>query len=726
MKLGALALGTSAFALILGAGASAQTAASSDDGAVQEIVVTAQKRSEKIQDVPIAVTAVTGEEIANKRIADIVDLSSQVPGLQISAGDNGANPHIFIRGVGVNDFNLTTATAIGIYADGAYLASPLSQRSAFFDLQQVEVLRGPQGTLYGRNTTGGAINILSRKPTDEWTGNVSLDYGRFNSSKLEGGVGGPITTDVLSFRLAGIFEGDDGYMYNRLTNKDVNGANHWAFRGALRFTPSSDVTDDLIVTVDHSQGDSILGYNRTLLDPKGNLCTGNYTSGKCTNAVGYANTSSNLYAGDYRFVGKDKVRFYGLTNNLTVDLGAASIVSITAYQHVQRRDREETDIDPLPMLDTLFISGQNTFSEELRLQSSGETDLHYVAGLYYANDIMSNASRYNVEIADQVLGWPFHQTTDSYAAFSQADYQITDALTLTGGLRYSYDDKHFVYDSIEMLSNTTFFHIDQSKGFSSISGRAGIAYRLSPTANLYATYNRGTKSGGFFGGQTTDARDIGPYRDETVDAYEVGAKTEWFDRKLTADLAAFYYDYQDLQVYTLVKRPPIDAQVFTNASAARIYGAEFELSAHPVRGLDLSLDTSLLSAKYVNFVSAAASADYSGNTLPFAPTVSIQANAHYEHDIPVGTLVGDVSLTYRSHIFFDTTDTPRVSDPGRAYVDTRLGVRFGENHYEAGLWCKNIFDEPSIGLIGPIPSLGYDFYTINPPRTYGLYLRAEF
>lgn len=732
-----MALGFATSAILITPEAQAQTAnaqvasaqPANPEDQPGDIIVTAQKRSEKLQDVPVAITAVTGETITNKRIADLVDLSSQAPGLQISAGDNAANPHIFLRGVGVNDFNQTTASAVGVYADGAYLASPLSQRSAFFDLQQVEILRGPQGTLYGRNTTGGAINIISKRPSDDWQGNVSVDYGRFNALKLEGGISGPLAPGVLSFRIAGIRETDDGYMFNRLTKKYVNATDHWALRGSLRFTPSSRITDDLVATIDHSQGDSIIGYARTLLDPAGNLCTSNYTSGQCTNVLGYANTSSNLYQGDYRFVGKDRVRYYGATNNLTIDLGAASIVAVTAYQHVSRNDREETDLNPLPVLDALYVSGQETFSQELRLQSNGKTRLRYVVGSYYSHDYMSNSSYYNLEtIAGVVLAWPYTQSSDSYAVFGQGDFDVTDKLTLTGGLRYSSDHKHFIYDSVDLLSGTQFFPTyDRSKTFSSVSGRIGIQYKFTSDVNIYASYNRGTKSGGFFGGQTTDARDIGPYRDENVNAYEVGLKSEWFNRRLTANVSAFYYDYQDMQVYTLVPRVPLDAQVFTNASAARIYGVEVEFSAQPARGLNLSFGTSFLDAKYRNFVSAAASSDYSGNTLPFAPKFTMQGDINYELKAPFGAVVTDISFTRRTRIFFDTTDTERLSDPARIYVDGRFGVKTGApGKYEIGVWVKNIFNETNIGLIAPITSLGYDFYTMNPPRTYGLYARARF
>ena len=736
--------------IVCATGVSAQTSASPGDGSPQigEIIVTAQKRSEKLQDVPIAVTAISGDEIRNRRIADIVDLSNQAPGLQIKADDSAANPRIFIRGVGVNDFNPTTASAVGIYVDGVYVGSPLAQRAGFFDLQQVEVLRGPQGTLYGRNTTGGAINLTTRKPGDTTEADLSVDYGRFNSVDVQGGVSVPLSKDLISFRLAGLYQRDDGYSLNRLTRDRGNNAKRWDLRGTFHITPADNVTDDLVFSGGHSRGSSIFAYERSLLPttaaatgPDGLCAPAFYTSGQCTNILGYANTSKNLYQGDYRFEGKDKVNLFGVTNTLTYDLGSASLVSVTGFQRAYRDDLEETDANPLEVIGSRYVADQNTTSQELRIQSNDHPRLRYVAGLYYAHDTLGSVSDYDVlppfqaaipsletqaEVGFGHIFWPFHQTTDSYAAFGQLDYDLTDRLSITGGLRYSADHKsfHYVSEIIEPPQQLVLFTFDDGKTFRSVSGRAGIQYKLTPTANLYASYDRGTKSGGFFSGETTDINEIGPYKDETVNAYQAGVKTEWLDRKLRANLALFYYDYQNLQVYQTVVHGLVTEQLFTNASAARMYGGELELEATPVRGLDLTVNTALLSAKYRNFQSEGA--DYSGNTLPSAPKVSVQAYAHYEHPLANGTFVGEIDVAYRSKIYFDTSNAARLSDPDRTFVDGRIGWRLPGDKYEVGLWAKNIFDETNISDITPIASLGFDQVNPGPPRTFGLYLRARY
>jgi iron complex outermembrane receptor protein len=748
----------SALAVVMSAGAAraaqAPPAAGSDVSAVQEVVITAQKRSENLQEVPISVTALTAQTLQDKHVTNLLSLSGLAPALQIKTDDNAANPRIFIRGVGVNDFNPSTASAVGIYVDGVYIASPLAQLGSFYDLQQVEVLRGPQGTLYGRNTTGGAINVTTRKPTNTVEGDLDFEYGRFNSVNIQGGVGGPIVPDKLLVRVAGTYVRDDGYTLDRTTGKTGNNQDRYGIRAIVRFKPTDKLTDDLTLSTNQSRGGSILAYNRPLL-PQTPEATGAfdptlgfapcapayYTSGECTNVVGYANTSKNLYAGDYSFLGKDIVKLFGVSNTLNYDFGAATLVSVTSYQRAARNDQEETDANPIPIITASYIALQKTLSQELRVQSNGHTRLRYVAGLYYAHDDLNNNSQYDILRAARnptpenptgvdldnsigLFGWPLTQATDSYAVFGQVDYDLTDRLTLTGGLRYSADHKKFHYFSEAENGTIPIFVFDQAKTFASVSGRIGLQYKLTDDANVYFTYNRGTKSGGFFSGQTTDPADLGPYRDEKVDAFEIGAKTEFLDHRLRANFSAFYYDYKDLQVYTAVQRGAITVQLFTNASAARIYGAEAELEAKPMRGLDLSLSASLLNATYQDFQSEGL--DYSGNTLPSAPKASLNGTARYEHPLPFGQFVSQLDFTYRSKIYFDTANSERLSDPARIYVNGLLGVKLQDGRYEVGVWGRNLFGVTNIVDITPIAGLGFDVLSVGQPRTYGLYLRAKY
>jgi len=736
--------------------AAAGQAEAQEATALDEIVVTAQKRSENLQDVPVSVTALTADQLKDQRVGDVLALSGLSPGLQIKTDDNAANPRIFIRGIGVNDFNPSTASAVGVYVDGVYVASPLAQMAGFYDLQQVEVLRGPQGTLYGRNTTGGAINVTTKKPSATPEGDLAIDYGRFNALNVQGGFGGPIA-DTLAFRIAGLYDKSDGYTLNRLTGNKGNDADRKAVRGALRWTPDDKLTVDVSASYSKSSGGSILTYNRSLVaqtaeaastaDPDPTFgyifCKpAYYTSGQCTNVAGYANTSSNKYEGDYRFEGKDIVKLFGATSAVSYDFGGVTLYSITGYQRAKRDDYEETDANPISIFDARYIAEQDTTSQELRLQSNGATALRWVAGVYAARDNLDNDSHYNVleilRVPDPVnnptgmdpansvgvFGWPLHQKTTSYAAFGQVDYDLTPKLTLTGGLRWSQDKKTFHYVSDVDYGLLTLFEYDNQKTFSSISGRVGLRYAISDDANVYATYNRGTKSGGFFSGQTTDPADLGPYRDETVNAYEVGAKSEFLDRRLRVNVSAFYYDYKDLQVYTVIQRNGLPVQLFTNASKARVYGGEAEIEARPMTGLSLTLGASLLSAEYKDFQSLGD--DYSGNTLPSAPKASLNGAARYEHPVGPGKLISQLDFTYRGKVYYDTANTERLSDKARAYVNGQLGWAFADGRYELGVWGKNLADTTNISDITPIAAFGFDVFSMGPPRTYGVYLRARY
>ena len=713
------------------------------------VVVTAQKRDQDIQEVPVAVTALDGEALQDAHVSTVMDLNALAPSLQVKTDDNAANPKIFIRGIGLNDFNPNTASAVAIYSDGVYIGSPLAQMGQFFDLERVEVLRGPQGTLYGRNTTGGAINLISRKPTDTFEAMGSVEYGSYNNLTLEGAVGGPITPE-LAYRASGTYLSNDGYALNRLTGNRGNDTNRGAARFQLQWTPS-DTFDALFqLRYGKSDGGSIWAYNRSLFPataqatgPDGFCAPAYYTSGDCTDLAGYANTSTNLYQGDYHLEGKDKVETYGASATLTWDLGAMSLISVSGYDHADRDDVEDTDAGPTDIITARYQAKQWAGSEELRLQSNGNNQLDWVAGIYLARDELDTNSYYDVfRVANSgnplvdlpqgigVFGWPFTQDTNSYAVFGQVDYDFTDKLTATFGLRYSADKKTFHYNSTYASDvggpSSDLFSIDDSKTFDSFSGKVGLQYQVSDDVNVYGSYNRGYKSGGFFGGQTTDPGALQPYEDEVVDAYEVGLKSQLLDNMLTANFAAFYYDYKDLQVYTLVVDPNtnLTVQNFTNASNAEVKGLEAELMASPIEGLDLSLGASFLDATYQDFQSQGD--DYSGNTLPNAPDVSLNGSARYEWDIFGGRAEAQADVSYRSKVFYDTRNVERLSDGDRTFVNLRFGWKPADGGMEFGVYGRNVFGETNIADIIPIEGLGFDLFSMGPRQTAGVYARFNY
>jgi len=736
----------------------AQSAAPAAVATVEEVVVTAQRRVENVQEVPIAITALSGDALVEHHVESIMDLSALAPGLDIRRSDNSAIPKIFMRGVGLNDFNPTTASAVGIYEDGVYIASPLAQMGQFFDLERVEVLRGPQGTLYGRNTTGGAINLITRPPSQEWESNANVMAGNFSSLDFEGGLGGPIVKDALAFRVAVKYQGDSGYVHNRLTGQRGDDASNWTSRFSLRYAPGGNFTADLMVHYGENHGASIWGHSRQLFpstlaatDPATGFCAaGHFYTGECSDIIGlvagvppgYSNPSSDLYSGDYLFKGRDIVKSFGSAATLRWSFDTLSLVSTTGFFHTDRNDREETDYQPDDLLNALYLQKNQAYSEELRLQSDAQGPMKWVTGLYGGHDYLSNNSWYDVlrpfrnpaatnptgcDLVNGicVFNWPNTQTTDSFAGFGQLDYKLTNQLTGTFGLRYSTDHKSFHYTSCAEYCTIPIFQYDAAKSFSSVTGRLGAEYAATDTVNLYATYNRGAKSGGFFGGQTTDVRDLAPFADEKLNAYEIGAKTEWFGRRLRANVSGFYYDYRDLQVYTFVVRNNLTVQTLKNASNARIYGGDFELAATPIERLNVALAMEVLNAKYRDFVSAQGT--YSGNTLPAAPDVSLSASGRYELPVEVfnGHFSAYMDVRYRTKIFFETRNIDRLSDPARTWVNAELGWKSRGGNLEIGFWGRNIFNETTIIEIDPIEGLGEDQVTVGKPRTYGIYVRTR-
>lgn len=748
-----LLIGTGAVALLWTGSAVAQTETEPQEDAsarrLESIVVTAQKRAEDVQDVPIAITALSSSVLEKQRVTDVTSLDNLIPGLRIAAADAAANPKIFIRGAGLNDFNPTSSSGVGLYADGVYIGSPLAQFSTFYDLDRVEVLRGPQGTLYGRNTTGGAINVISKRPTFSPEGYASIEAGNFGSVELNGAYGGPIVADKLAFRIAGQYAEDDGFSTNAVTGNKVNNAERYAVRGSLLYTPD-DLTDILLtVSTFANRGGAVQPKSRQLFPadpsaagPDGVCAPAFYRSGLCTDAVGFADTNADPYTITSNVEGKDKVDLWSAALTIDREFGDLTLTSITAYQDVERSAHENTDSSPLQMLEAFYNNTQEQFSQELRLASDGER-LKWVVGGYYMKDTTTSDSAYDIlrllrplfitpenptgvspENSVIFLGYPYTQKTDTYAVFGQADYELSPGLVLTAGLRWSADDKSMSY-ARTAEGVATLFTFNGSKTFSDWSGKVGLKYDVTDTTNIYASYSRGYKSGGFFGGNAGSPGELQPYNNETVNAYEIGSKSDLWDNRLRMNLSGFYYDYQDIQAYSSVERDGLTVQVLDNAAGAEMYGAEAEFTVMPIDNLDLSLGLAWLHAKYGEYASLGD--DYSGNQMPQAPEYSLNSRAAYTINTASGvTITPSIDVSYRSKVYFDSTMRERLSDPELWLVGAELSVMSPDGSIEAGLWGRNLTDEAYLTSANPIDSLGVDLLTYSRPRSAGLFLRYRY
>lgn len=738
--------------LALSAGVAAAQTSAQDSTAIEEIVVTAQKRAENLQDVPVSVTALTSDALAARGVNNVLALNNLAPGMRISAADAAANPKIYIRGVGLSDFNPNASSGVGVYVDGVYIGSPLAQMAGFFDLAQVEVLRGPQGTLYGRNTNGGAINITTKRPSQTFGADASLEYGSFNAVTADLGVGGPIVADKLAFRVAAQYVKDDGYTYNRVTGHDLNAADHWAGRLSLLYTPSEDF--ELLTQANRyvNRGDATAPAHRALFPataaaagPDGFCAPGAYASGQCADLLGYADTDNNTRAVDANQEGKDKVDLFGASSQATWRLGGVSLVSVTAWQWAHRNDLENTDASPLQMVEINYRSRQHQFTQELRLQSNdASARLNWVLGAYYMDEKVQDNTRQDVlrdlrplfmtpenptglslENSVATFGYPYTQKTKGYAVFGQADYKLTDRLTGTVGLRWSADDKSMDYRSQAEDGLIVILTSKQSKTFSAVSGRLGLRYELSDDTNVYATYNRGYKSGGFFGGLATTAGEMEPYDNETLDAYELGLKSEFFDRRVRLNASAFYYDYKNQQVFAQTTRNGLTVLVLDNAANSKVYGGEAEITARPIQPLTLTAGVSLLHAKYGDYFTEGK--DFTGNWLPQSPKVTFNAAATWVAPLENGaSIVANVDANYSSKVYFDNSNADRLSQDAVWIAGAQLSWRSPDQKIEAGAFARNLFDKTYTVAISNIDSLGVDLLSYNRPRSLGVFLRYHY
>jgi iron complex outermembrane receptor protein len=740
-----LLLGCAALAL---SGGSALAQEADDPAAVEEIVVTAQKRSENLQDVPVSVTAFNAKALEERGVTNVIGLNNLAPGLRVSSGDAAANPKIFIRGVGLSDFNPNSSSGVGIYVDGVYVGSPLAQMAGFFDIGQIEILRGPQGTLYGRNTNGGAVNITTKRPTQSFTAEAGAEYATYNAVTLNGAVGGPVIDDVLAVRAAAQYVKDDGYTYNRVTGHDLNATDYWALRLSALYTPTPDIEALFQLNRFVNRGDATqpqhratMAFDPSAAGPDGLCAPAYYTSGLCGDAFGYADLDHNDRALDANAEGKDKIDLFGLSAQVDWDLGPVSLVSVTAYSWAHRNAFENTDANPFQMLEINYLARQRQFTQELRLQSNddGDNRFNWVVGAYFMDETVKDASTQDVlrdlrplfpagySVADSVaaFSYPYTQDTRSYALFGQADYRITDRLIATAGLRYSADEKSMDYRSQAEGGLVVLLNFKQEKTFSAWSGRLGLRYELSDDVNLYATYNRGFKSGGFFGGLATTAEEMEPYDNEQLDAFEVGVKSQLFDRRLRLNASAFYYDYQDQQVFAQVLRNGLTVLVLDNAANSEVYGAEVEATARVTENFTVEAGLSLLKAEYGEYVTL--TDDFSGNTLPQSPKVTFNIAASYSLPLANGSeLNATLDAAYSSKIYFDNSNAERLSQDAVWVVGAQGGWTSPDGKVELGGFVRNLFDETYAVSISNIDSLGEDLMTLNRPRSIGMFLRYRY
>ena len=720
--------------------ASAQIA--DEASGIDEIIVTAQKRETNLQKTSVAVSVVSGALLRDQQVSSIEGLAQALP--NVNFGQTTGNARIAVRGVGFDNISLGNEGRVAFHTDGVYISRPAAALASFYDVERIEVLRGPQGTLYGRNATGGAVNVISRAPGKTLGGDLEATVGNYDLYKLEGAVGGPISS-VISGRLSFQAIERGGYGHNLTNGLDVDDQSSRAVRAQLRFQPSDafDLTlaGDYFTQDDHAYS---LHYLRpgSIADPTSTPALPGVTP-KGLRVGGVVPTNLRDSTSDSGPLNDRE--FWGLSANAHVDLGFADLYSISAYR--SSKFHTVTDLDATSARLTVYDQLENStqFSQELRLAGDyGRGD--WMIGGYYFDESLFGGTRVALDpgIVAPVpppvtsLRQGFYAMgdlrTEAYAVFGSGLFEFTDELALRVGARYSNEtkkiDEEFKFDlATPYPPFGPFFPAGGTRrkteaSWSSLTPSMTLEYRANDDLFIYATYSRGFKSGGFNLGNVQP-----PFAPEKITDYEAGVRASWLDERLRTNLSGFIYDYSYLQV-SKVNGATVTIE---NAASAKVIGLEAEITALLTKSLRIDANVALLDSKYEDFVSpdparaALGALDLSGNELTQAPHYSINLNASYEIPSSAGDFTLRGEARFVDKVYFTQYNLEHASQAAYELFNAFLTWE-GNAGLTATAFIRNIANKQIVsaafvgsGLVG-FPLVG----SFEPPRTYGLTLGYRF
>jgi iron complex outermembrane receptor protein len=703
-------------------------AATEGDGeALQEVFVTARKRSESLQDAPISITAFNATDLESRGIQDLVEVARYTPNVTVQNNPgNGSSTSVaavYIRGVGQDDFAPTLEPGVGIYVDGVYLARSVGALLDVLDIESLEVLRGPQGTLFGRNTIGGAINITTKKPEDHFSGFAEAAVG--NDQRINGrlALNVPLAENLFGRLTVGSFN-QDGYVERLAGGADLGDDDTLTGRLALRWIPSDQLELNLSVdaTRDHETGapyvisgiqydnmDSFITLNNVLALGDPFSC---FTPAQLQNPACYNDRyleGKNRTAGTFPQFSDLVVSGVSLVGDY--DAGAVQFKSITAYRDLDAefaRDADGSDLLIAHLYDWLT---QHQFSQELQaLGTSFDGRLTWIAGLYYFKEGGINPSRVEFRPAILKSGGAFG--TRSRAAFSQATLDVTQRLSVTLGLRYTDEEKEFTPDAAVITVNVPPFILPLAPGTpllpsvkDTISAKewsplASASFDWTPNFMTYVSYSEGFKSGGFTQRVFPPEPTIPTFDPEFVKVYELGFKATGASGRLRVNGAFFHTQYDDMQVLTanLTRVGPF----IENAAEARINGAELEVAAIPARGWQVQAGIGYLDPKYKKIEEGALEISTDNH---FRRISDWSTNASISKDITFGesTLTPRLDWSYRSKYFNDSTNTPELKTEGQHLVSVAMSWEHARNGLSLGVAVDNVFDDKylSNGFLQP-------------------------
>lgn len=734
-----------------------QAASDQSGAALSEIIVTATRRSENLQRVGISVTAFSSEQIQQLGFRNAVDLVRQTPGLSINSS-SPSNTNVNIRGVSQNDFADHLEGPIAVYSDDGYLGNAGAVNVQTYDLERVEILRGPQGTLFGRNATGGLIHFISRPPTDQFEAFGQVDVGERDLIQFEGAVSGPLSDHVRA-RLSFAGTHDDGYVKN-LIGADPGNRNNYS--GRLQIVADlSDVTQlKLQVNGNTNSGEhgtaaqgiatvpNALGLGTALGNAIGswpNIVTGGIVTGTCAGCdiLGYKG-SSDIYKVSLSDPGTFERDIVHGQAKLTSELFGANLTTVSDYLYV-RKNNLKTDSDGGPSQFFRYSTREkyHQFSQEVRLDGAVGRLKWLFGGYYlsirgdYETSVLFDVSRYvGAPVCGVTSGFPcptpipgvivstdatYSIDVDSYAAYAQLNYELTSQLSVVGGVRYSRDDK-----TVDYIWSSNFYppvaynrstDPTADRSFKNLSIRTEIDWHPTRDTLVYASFNRGWKGGNwampvFPPPITTVDFAVFPHKQERLDAYEVGLKTELWDSKIRFNIDAFYYDYHNYQAFTITG---LNQSIFNKD--AKAWGGEAELTVAPMRGLQFNLGAASITSRVYDMQSP--TGVFYTARLPLAPKLSLNGLVRYEWAALGGKLAAQANFNTVGGAYFSVANEPITWQKRYFNGDLRLTYTAPGNHWNVGVWVRNVTDAKYKQFALDLSTLSIGGQVYAPPRWIG-------
>lgn len=724
---------------------------------VEEITVTAQRKEQSLQDVSLSVAAFTDEQVKDLRIESVEDVTKLVSNLEIRTTLSGLNPAITIRGVGLNDFNSNNTSSVGVYIDEVFVSSVGMLGFANFDMERIEVLKGPQGTLYGRNSNGGAINFITKKPShDESDGYVSLTAGNYETIAGEAVIGGPLT-DQIAGRIS-IKHSHQGETYgDNQVGSDFGSSDSTTVRAQINaMTPSENFEVNMAVTyfdadlafnAVQANGTSDVNFTGANLPPTGipplcpSLLATNQPAldGSCSTAGGEILLNTDEFDGFYADGHFGNTDIDGVSLNLTARASLTDTLTLTTVTGYTDMDRQWYDNITASSRGDFMFEGQHdeefrSFNQEIRV--AGEQDsFNWIGGLFFARDDIDSLTPFQAQdlpVLPGAFDVGFEQEKQAFAAFGHAEWDLNEQFRLIAGVRYN-------DSSVEFIGGTTFIDnfdifgagVDAPIPFTagtshdlddeSYTGRVALEFRPNDEWMVYGSYARGFKEQAIFADITFDPSEIAPVDPEEIDAFEIGFKSTLLDGTLQANAAAFFYDYADIQ--TLAPAPL--GFRFVNAGETDVYGAELDLAWAPTDAFTLRaglgwLDTEVKDDKQLGALN--------GNELPNAPEIQFNLLGNYDISLDNGSVISlQADYKFTDSYWQTVLNTPYADrHPKVDLLGARATLKPENGKWEVSIWGENLADEKYPQFQQVVDTLGVRGRIFAAPLTVGATLRYNF